>query len=621
MNRRRNIFMALFLVLMVLSSSISAQAAKDVAGADEKYVQGEIVVKVKEGKTLGDDYKTKILKAEKIVEGKVKNPKAEKAMKEAGLDRLYLIKVKDAAETDLLLRQLQSDSAVEYAEPNYIVSTALLPNDPSFSKLWGLNNLGQTGGKVDADIDAPEAWEVQTGSKEILVAVIDTGVDYNHPDLLDNMWNNPGEIPGDGIDNDGNGYVDDIYGCDFCNKDSNPMDDNNHGTHCAGTIGAVGNNGIGVVGVNHEVSIVAIKFLGQDGSGSSAGAAAAIAYATSLGVDVMSNSWGGGGYSSAIYDAIVAAENSGIIFVAAAGNSGSDNDVYHFYPSDYSIDNIISVAATDHNDNKAYFSNWGKTSVDIGAPGVNIYSTVLNGGYSSLSGTSMACPHVAGAAGLIKAQYPQSSVVEIKDRILMGSDPVPSMAEITVSGGRLNVANSIQIDPKPPVNQPPVAAAGPDQSSFVGETVSFDGSGSSDPDGEIVSYEWNFGDGAYASGISASHIYEGIGIYTVTLKVFDNEGAESTDSLTVQIDPKPDVVTILKAEFFNNKKSELTVWATSSQGAEASLSVEGYGAMNYKPDTGRFELVQVVPANPGTITVKSSLGGEKTAEVKNKLNK
>jgi len=258
--------------------------------------------------------------------------------------------------------------------------------------LWGLHNTGQTGGGSDKDIDGPEAWDLLTGSKDVLVGIIDTGIDRNHEDLSENMWTNPNEIAGNGVDDDQNGYIDDIHGWDFYNNDNNPHDDNSHGTHCAGTIGAVGNNGKGVVGVSWKVSMVGLKFLGGSGGGYLSDGIKSIAYATKIGVDLTSNSWGGGGYSSSMKTAIDEAAAAGIGFVAAAGNHAGDNDAYPSYPASYESENVISVGAHDHFAKSAYFSCYGKTSVDLFAPGVNILSTIPGNGYASYSGTSMAHP-------------------------------------------------------------------------------------------------------------------------------------------------------------------------------------------------------------------------------------
>ncbi|NEO56228.1 MAG: S8 family serine peptidase [Okeania sp. SIO3B5] len=310
--------------------------------------------------------------------------------------------------------------------------------------MWALHNTGQTGGTADADIDAPEAWDIQTGSNNVVVGVIDTGIDYTHPDLVNNMWTNPGETPGNGIDDDGNGYVDDVYGYDFAYGDSDPFDPiDGHGTHVAGTIGADGNNGQGVVGVNWDVDLMAIKFLDDNGNGNTFGAIQAIEYATMMGADLTNNSWGGGGFSQGLYDAIAAAGAADSLFIASAGNSGTDNDATPHYPDGYDLDNIISVANTDQNDNLSSSSQYGARSVDLGAPGTQIASTYPGGGYAYLSGTSMAAPHVSGVAALVLAENPDLSYQEVKDIILESTDPISALDGKTVTGGRLNAFEAL----------------------------------------------------------------------------------------------------------------------------------------------------------------------------------
>lgn len=331
------------------------------------------------------------------------------------------------------------------AEPDYVVhANATLPGDTSFGQLWGLHNTGQSGGTADVDIDAPEAWEVTTGSRSVLVGVIDTGIDPTHPDLAANLWTNPNEVASNGLDDDNNGYVDDVRGWDFANNDNNPMDDNLHGTHCAGTIGAVGDNGLGVAGVCWQVSLVGLKFLSGSGGGTTSDAVEAIAYGTRIGVDVTSNSWGGGGYSALLKATIDAANTAGILFVAAAGNESTNSDIETNYPSGYDCPNIIAVAATTRNDALSYFSNYGATTVDLAAPGSEIYSTAPSGGYALLSGTSMATPHVAGACALLLAHNPTLPPTAIRSALLSSVDPVPALAGRCVSGGRLNVSRALQ---------------------------------------------------------------------------------------------------------------------------------------------------------------------------------
>jgi hypothetical protein len=342
-------------------------------------------------------------------------------------------------------------SGVVYAEADSVVQIAsTTPNDPLFSSLWGMNNTGQSGGTADVDIDAPEAWNLCTGSSTVVVADIDTGVDYTHPDLAANMWVNPGETAGDGIDNDANGYVDDIYGIDACNVDSNPMDDHGHGTHTAGTIGAVGNNGIGVAGVNWNVKIMALKFLNAEGKGSTSDAVICLQYLTMMkttyGVNVVvsSNSWGGSDGSQALYDAIKASNDAGVMFVAAAGNDGMNTDTTPSYPASYNLPGIISVAAIDANAHCASFSNYGLTSVDVAAPGVDVLSTVKGGGYATMSGTSMATPHVAGVVALTAAYCGSVPLAEVKAAILAAADPISSLDGLCVSGGCVNAHRTLE---------------------------------------------------------------------------------------------------------------------------------------------------------------------------------
>ena len=337
------------------------------------------------------------------------------------------------------------------------------PTDPLFANQWDFHNTGQTGGTFDADIDAPEAWDVTTGTGSTIVAVIDTGVDYLHPDLAANIWVNQDELPGNGIDDDGNGYVDDIRGYDFYNNDNNPLDDHGHGTHVAGTIGAVGNNGVGVAGVNWDVQIMPLKFLGADGSGTTSDAIEAIRYAIDNGAHISNNSWGGDPFSQSLYNAIRDARDVGHIFVAAAGNGnfigfGLDNDATPFYPAGYDLDNIVAVAATDHNDDIAIFSNYGATTVDLVPRACRSSARLPNGNYGLNSGTSMAAPHVAGALSLVRDYVPGLTYRQIIDRVLASADPVTALDGKTVTGGRLNVAAALV----PDTFGPRIAAIAPD---------------------------------------------------------------------------------------------------------------------------------------------------------------
>ena len=390
--------------------------------------------------------------------------------------QLAVIDLAKGVTPDEAIALLKNDPTVAYAERNWVVKAIATPNDPRFPELYGLHNTGQTGGTADADIDATEAWDNSVGSSSVVVGIIDTGIDYNHEDLAANAWVNPNEIPGNGIDDDANGVIDDVHGFNAINNTGDPLDDHDHGTHCAGTIGAVGGNGVGVAGVNWEVQLMGIKFLNAGGSGTTDGAIASVNYAVMMrnaGVNlrVLSNSWGGGGFSQALADAIESANTAGMLFVAAAGNAGSDNDASPHYPSSYENTNILAVAATDHNDGLADFSNFGATSVDMGAPGVDILSTTTNNTYSSFSGTSMATPHVSGAAALLLSANDTLTVEELKTALMTSGDQLPALAQ-TVSGRRLNAANALD-EAGPPVPRFNMSATPPSAVISQGESTSY----------------------------------------------------------------------------------------------------------------------------------------------------
>jgi subtilisin family serine protease len=365
-----------------------------------------------------------------------------------------------AERPEAALARLQADPRVRYAEPNYRVQAAdhgTSPNDPSFHQQWGLDNFGQpvngSAGTADADIDAQEAWSVTQGSAGVVVGILDTGLDLAHPDLAGNVWVNPGEncagCRTDGLDSDANGYVDDWRGWDFVNDDNNPTDDNGHGTHVGGIIGGVGNNGVGVAGVNWDVELMPLKFLDAAGAGTTADAIEALLYATANGADLTNNSWAAAPFSQAMLDAIEQADAAGALFVAAAGNDGLDRDTYTDYPAAYDAPNIVVTAATDGNDVKAWFSGYGARTVDLGAPGVNVYSTWRLGNYRYASGTSMATPHVAGAAALVKAAFPAASDLGLKALLLRTSDANASLAGRTTTGGRLNANRAVTCSDEP----------------------------------------------------------------------------------------------------------------------------------------------------------------------------
>jgi thermitase len=391
-------------------------------------------------------------------------------------ENLYLAKYKSERSPVQVSEALTHLKLVEFAEPNYILHKQDVPpvKDPLGLQQWAVLNIGQDSprglqGIPGADIDVIEAWAKvreklgAIGSKEVIVGVIDTGIDYTHPELKDNMWINEAERNGiAGEDDDGNGYADDIYGWNFITDSQrhkyfgqlghfDPLDDHGHGTHCAGIIGAKGGNYKGVMGINWTIRLMALKFLDEGGSGATDDAYRAIKYGIANGAHILSNSWGGGGPSDAMRIIVKKAEAAGVLFVAAAGNSAENADHKPHFPSSYESENVLSVAATDNRDRIATFSNYGFKAVDIAAPGVDIMSTYpVNGdlpsrAYRSFSGTSMATPMVAGAAALLMAYKPELrfKAVEVKKILMETSDRITMLEGKVSSGGRLNVNRAI----------------------------------------------------------------------------------------------------------------------------------------------------------------------------------
>lgn len=372
-------------------------------------------------------------------------------------------------------------------EPDTVRVVQSIPNDPSFPSQWGLNQSS------DADIDAPEAWNLTTGTNSVVTAVLDTGVDWSHPDLAANIWNNPKEIANNGIDDDGDGFIDDNRGWDFANGDNNPMDDNGHGTGVAGVIGAVGNNNLGVTGVAWQAKILPLKFITSTGMGYTSNAVAALNYALTLksqGVNLrVINNSSTGNYSSALSFAIDQLNAADVLFVAGAGNGdangvGINNDTTPTYPASLMQTNVISVAATDSQDQLAGFSNYGATSVDLAAPGVNIFSTALGGGYGGGTGTSYSTPFVSGAAALAFAYNSTATAAQVKSALINGVDHLPALTGKMVSGGRLNVYNALTLL-NPAANGTGLAVTWYDNKDLTGTAVT----GSAGP----INYNWGTG--------------------------------------------------------------------------------------------------------------------------------
>jgi subtilisin family serine protease len=441
--------------LFVFPTGAVASASNNLT-SDAPYVPGEVIVRYKN--TTGT------VAAASIESVQLSSLGAEVSddFSAEGLKGMQMLDVGDNISVTQAINELEKSSYVEYAEPNYIISLTLpaqpvpagaepvgalaasgAPNDPRFSEQWSLLNSGQSGGAAGSDINVIPAWDISKGSSSVVVAVIDTGVDYTHPDLAENIWTNPGEIPNNGIDDDGNGYIDDIHGWDFINNDNDPMDDNGHGTHCAGVVGAVGNNGVGTCGVNQKVKVMPLKFMGKDGNGDIAAALNAIAYARKMGANVISCSWGGTAKSQALGDAVSATNT---LVVCAAGNSGTNNDVIQHYPSGFDYPQILSVAASSNSDGIPSYSNYGSVSVDVAAPGdgiISTYPTALGNQYMSMKGTSMAAPHVSGLAALLLSAKPGLTPSQLKEYIINNVDKVPAFSGKTVSGGRIDAYKTL----------------------------------------------------------------------------------------------------------------------------------------------------------------------------------
>ncbi len=347
--------------------------------------------------------------------------------------------VKEYNEAEDACLELKELGALE-CSPNFeLKMSSVTPNDTYYANQWAFSSTG---------LNIGDTWKTTTGNKNVVVAVLDTGVDYTHPDLADNMWVNPNEIPGNGIDDDGNGYIDDVYGANFINDTGDPLDDNGHGTHVAGIIGAKGNNGVGVAGVNWNTSIIALKFLTSTGSGSLYNAIKAYEYLSDLknngvNVRVVNNSWGGGGYTQSLYLVMKSLADSGVILTVAAGNDALDNDTVGVYPANFDIDNLVSVAATTSTEDLAYFSNIGATSVDIAAPGYSIASTFPGSRYVYMSGTSMAAPYVAGALALVIGKETSLNASEAITRLYETGREATSLSGSIATGRIVDITRLI----------------------------------------------------------------------------------------------------------------------------------------------------------------------------------
>ena len=459
-----------FLLLLVLSASVfvPSRSAYSYEHEEASYVDNQILVKFKAGmEETMDSYEMADFVARR-------HATRVQPLNESRRGGQYLIELDGSLSVEDAVKQAASDPRVEFAEPNYLLYTSTTtPNDTLFNQQWALQNTGFSGqGKPGADIGATRAWDYTTGSNDIVVAVIDTGVDLSHVDLAPNAWVNRGERAGNGVDDDANGFVDDVNGWDFLNsrpKTYENPDVDWHGTHVSGIIGAAGNNGIGVTGVAWQVKIMSLKFIGAK-TGSTADAVKAINYVIDqkrrgVNVRVINASWGGPTESATLKTAILAAGDAGILFVCSAGNGSTDGrgvdlDVVPAYPAAWSrdISSIISVAAVDSADSLASFSNYGRTTVQVAAPGYFVLSTIPGNQYGMGNGTSMSTPHVSGVAALVFSHQPSMSPAQVRQRIVSTAEPVPSLISRVTSSGRANAYNAVTNTPAQATSKPVIGS-------------------------------------------------------------------------------------------------------------------------------------------------------------------
>lgn len=451
--------LSLILSFLILApgKNVHSQASDQ---SSRNYVEDEILVKLKDSVEAGDEQEIPEL---------VLNARGTSVRRLTGRSRgnVNLVRLNGQLSVEQAVRQARQDPRVEFAEPNYLLkATNTVPDDQFFSQMWGMSNAFSQS-QPPADISATRAWDITTGSDDLVVAVIDTGIDLSHADLEANAWVNPREIPNNGVDDDGNGYIDDKNGWNFFNDNKNVFQSESedmHGTHVAGTIGAVGNNRIGVAGVAWHVKLMSLKFLGgSKGEGSTGDAVRALSYAIDqknrgVNVRVVNASWGGGGQSQSLRNAIAAAGAAGIVFVCAAGNEAADNDSTADFPANFATDlnNVISVASITRDDELSSFSSFGHLSVSVAAPGTGIISTLPNNHYGSFSGTSMASPHVAGIAALVLSNEPSLTPAQVRDRIVSTAEPASAVASKMVSSGRASAYNALT-NTIPPASKPVIA--------------------------------------------------------------------------------------------------------------------------------------------------------------------
>ncbi len=511
---------------------------------------------------------------------------------------------KRGAALEAQIRTLRDSGRFAYVEPDYELYICRTPDDEAFKdgSLWGLQNTGQQGGVAGVDVGAVEAWDITTGDPNVVVAVIDTGVRYTHQDLTEQMWRNPGELPGNGLDDDANGYVDDVFGLDAIENSGDPMDQNGHGTHVAGTIAAQANGGGRHVGVAWNVRLMACRFLNAGGGGYSSDAIKCINYAAQHGARVMNASWGGGGRSEALEEAIKRANNAGSLFVAAAGNDGRNTDLFPHYPSGYEVDNLVSVAAIDRTGGMASFSNFGALTVDLGAPGVSIYSCI-NGSdtaYAQLDGTSMAAPHAAGVAALVFSQFPDATPAEVRDRLLRGTVPTSSLLAQTASGGRVHAVLALAKQG----SGPPIIAAQPqDLAAPLGSQASL---GVGADGARPLSYEWSRNGvplpGATRRVLGIEEVTEAdAGVYRVL--VSNAEGTVESEAATLSLLPPFPITTF--AGMLGAPGSADGQGRAAQFNNPMGIAFDGHGNC-YVADLANFVIRKVAPDRTVTTLAGSS---------------
>lgn len=529
-----------------------------------------------------------------------------------------------------LVAALSRRPDVLYAEPNFVVHTFDDPNDPMFPQLWGLKNIGQivsgaAAGTPGADIRAIEGWEVALGSTSNVVGVVDTGIDYNHPDLAANIWSAPGPftvvIGGVPIRCEAG-----THGFNAINKTCDPMDDHNHGTHVSGTIGAIGNNAVGVAGINWVASIMGLKFLSAGGSGTIADAIHAMDFALQVktifagtggaNIRILSNSWGGGGFSQTFFDLVKEANDQNMLFVAAAGNSGISNDYIASYPASYVAPNVVAVAATTNTDTRASFSNYGAKTVHLGAPGTNVLSTVRAGAYTFASGTSMATPHVSGAGALVLSHC-AINTAELKEALVQSVDSLASLATLTISGGRLNVRRAIDSCSMPPTPPTSLRAIGGDKQVRLVWTPGTNATGyrvkrSMTAGGPYATVASNIRALQYVdTGLSNGTTY----YYVVSATNILGESGHSTEASATPALPSDVIISSFTAPTSVAAGSSVTISVTTKNqgtGSATESTTRFYISTNGVVDAGDTRLAEVQavpPLAPGlAATVSMSIG-------------